>query len=230
MLKLGTIDETIAFARFALDLPGTNVVTAQKPSGKFVAARQLSSDASGVTYNRDGEFEQEWEAKAGDWLVTACDADGVEFIADGDDGRKHVNSWPMSDETFRERYEVPDVVEGRLVVEAKSVPQRFLMLDEAALVPSDGVSVHQSWGSDEVMAQGAALNIEGLYDGSNDVYAVDPTFFAENYEVIADESPSFPSLSDLRARAAAERSADKDLGEVSSGVLPDAPGSSFELE
>ena len=211
MLELKTVDETVAFAKDAIE-NGANVVEAQKPSGKFVIAHQLDSDASGTTYNRDGEFEQDWSAKAGDWVVTACDSDGNAFIAEGSDGLKHDNSWPISKDTFENKYGAENVAENGLV-EAKSIPQTFLMLDESAGVPEDGVMVHQSWGSDEMMAQGAALNITGMDNG--DVYAVDPTFFAENYEILNAPEPEvksdFPSFEDLKSRAQAQVSTSKSV-------------------
>lgn len=205
MLTLETLKDTVDFAKKARETEGAMIVTAQKPSGKFVVAERIPAGASGVTYNRKGVFEQNWETKVESWLVTACDADGNAFQAEDPEhpGVFHVNAWPMEDADFEERYGVENIGPNG-VVEAKSIPQLFVRLDEAIGVPEDGVRIHQSWGTDEVMAQGAMLNIDRI--DKNDVYAVDPVFFAENYEVLdvpepeKSSEPSFPSFDELRAR------------------------------
>ena len=204
MLMLPTTDATVDFAKRALETEGASVFRAQKPSGKFVIAEHIPKGSAGDTYNREGKFEQSWEATEDCWLVTACDGDGNAFMASDEQGVEHVNAWPMRDADFEERYGAENIGRGG-VVEARSIPQLFVRLDESVGVPEDGVMVHQSWGSDEFMSCDSVLNVEHIDRG--DVYAIDPVFFAENYEMLDDHEPdvgpepSFPSFDELRARA-----------------------------
>lgn len=180
-----TQEQVVEAARKALT--HVDVVTAQKPSGKFVIARQATEHEEFDTYNRAGEFEQRSIVEPGYWVVTACDADGNAFMASDEHGVEHTNTWFNKPDAFEERYGAENVGPDG-VVEAKTIPQQFVCLDESMGIPADGVSIRQSWGQLEHMSQGAWLNVTKIDSG--EVYGIDPVYFAENFEVLGIEHPT----------------------------------------
>ena len=146
------------------------VVEAAKLAPTYVLARQVTEPETGSTYNRKGEFEQDYTAEPGQWIITAADADANPLLSK--DGSGKTNTWPISDDTFRAKYDVDHMQNG--LAASKPVPGVFVCLDA-------GGDIYQSWGTVEHMAPGSWLNATNLDKGK--AYAIDPVFFQENYTI-----------------------------------------------
>lgn len=182
MIRTETVEETQKLAKELLGYGadngserfGTGLVVRAHGSN-MVTARRLEETESGVTYNRNGDFENEWTAGPGHWVITACDENGDPLLSK--DGTGKTNSWHISDEKFREKYDLDEEAAlARQPVPKKGAdkPAVFVRLDEDA-------ELMQSWGQMQHMPKGSWLCVTSL----GDTYGVDPDYFEESYAVDA---------------------------------------------
>ena len=201
MKELTTIKDTVDFANDLVENPKPGMITmiAAKPSGKFVIAEPIDETRSGITYNSEGGKEiDKWmwdvEKDGRGWLVTVCDKDGNPITAPDEDGVQRPNSYPMSEASFEKRYGAENIGPNG-VVEAKSIPQTLIRLDEFTGVGDDGIVITQPWGGDNgtqmTMAQGSWINVTELAAGN--VYGIDESFVDNNYTIISEVDLTMPN-------------------------------------
>lgn len=70
------------------------VVEAAKLEKAYVLARQVTEPETGTTYNRSGEFEQDYTAEPGQWIITAAGMHANPLLSK--DGSGKTNTWPTT--------------------------------------------------------------------------------------------------------------------------------------
>ena len=158
--------------QYTSELAGNNanVVSGTKSGG--VIARKGTPGEPIVVYTNNGNIEATESCGENKWILTRADDKGKPVI----DKYGHDNSWQISEETLKERYDVKHMTKDGFVRPISS-PQTFIQVDK-------DIAVMKPWGPNgsmipQTLDKGGYLNITN----KDDIYAIAAAELKETYNV-----------------------------------------------